>query len=155
MASTIGMGFPGDDCPMRPPPLDIAGIRASKDVKSLVVDSSRRSASLLLRDGSSVRVINMGCQHSGSVARAWVVNPAPLNDGRVWIGEANKLARIVFTPAEARSFFAWASNGQLRKTGDNRMVLEGQGGGEITYSVEVEPASMGMGAWLTISYYYP
>jgi len=155
VASLIGMASPGADYPMRPPPLDVAAIRASSDVKSFVIAPSKLSASILLKDGSSVRVINMGCQHSGSFARSWVMNPAPLGDSAAWIQEADKIARIVFTPGEAKSFVAWAANGQLQRTDDSRLVLDGTGHGDLSYSIEVEPMGMGMGAWLTVSYAYP
>ncbi|WP_146010602.1 hypothetical protein [Dyella sp. AD56] len=140
---------------MHPPPLDVATMRASKDVKDIVIDPSKLSANMLLKDGSSVRIINMGCQHSGSVARSWVMNPASLSDSAAWIQEADKIARIAFTPTEAKSFVAWAAKGQLQKPDDSHLVLDGTGYGDMAYSIEVESASMGMGAWLTISYAYP
>lgn len=154
LASVMGSGSPDTDCTMQPPPLDIATMHATRDVKSLVVDPSKLSANMLLKDGSSVRVVNMGCQHSGSVARAWVMNPPSLSDSAAWIKEANKVARIAFTPPQAKSFAEWIKNRELEKT-DDQLAQEGTDQTEITYSIEVEPASMAMGSWLTISYSYP
>jgi hypothetical protein len=155
MAAALVTGASEDECPMRPPPLDIATMQTSKDVKSIVVDYPKRTANLLLKDGSAVRVINMGCQHSGSIAQSWVMNPPPISDGAAWIKRAEQLAGIAFTPGESKLFDAWASHGQLQKQGEDRLERDGTGYGDLMYSIAVEPIGLGEGAWLTISYSYP
>jgi hypothetical protein len=155
VASAIGIGSGGDDCPMRPPPLDVAAMQSSKDVKSMVIDYPKRTANLLMKDGSTVRVINMGCQHSGSIARSWVMNPPSLSDDAAWIKEADRLASIAFTPGEAKEFISWAAEKKLQKDND-RLGREGTHEDDLMYySIEVESADLAMGAWLTISYSYP
>jgi hypothetical protein len=155
MAAAVGTGANDDDCPMRPPPLDVATMQSSKDVKSIVIDDPKRTANLLLKDGSAVRVINMGCQHSGSIARSWVMNPPSLSDDAAWTKEADRLASIAFTPGEAKRFISWAAQNKLQKDND-RLGRDGTHEGDLMYySIEVEPADLAMGTWLTISYSYP
>ena len=115
MAAAVGMGTNDGECPMRPPPLDVAAMQSSKGVKSIVIDYPKRTANLLLKDGSAVRVINMGCQHSGSIARSWVMNPPSLSDDAAWTKEADRLASIEFTPGEAKRFISWAAEKNFRR----------------------------------------
>lgn len=61
-------------CTMNPLPLAVKAVKAFKDVKSFVV-ASPQSMSILLKDGTLIRVVSMGCVDSGSVAHIWVNNP--------------------------------------------------------------------------------
>jgi hypothetical protein len=54
---------------MKPPPLAVEAFKSSKEVRALVVDGLK-SASLLLKDGSVMRVMSMACVDSAKRNRA-------------------------------------------------------------------------------------
>lgn len=93
----LASGLP--QCPMRPPPLAVEAFESSKEVRAFVVDGPN-SASLLLKDGSVMRVMSMACVDSGAVAKILIPKPPPATDISSW----RKLtARLAYCKRRRRS----------------------------------------------------
>jgi hypothetical protein len=116
---------------MRPPPLNVDHIRTASEVKSVVVDQNELAATALLNDGSMLRVTNVGCQHSGSIVRLWVVGQPPsTTETQVWIAKAKLAADIGFDPVEAKFFDKWLATAKIKPQGegaDGRRVIRRRG----------------------------
>jgi hypothetical protein len=145
------------DCPMRPPPLNVQHIQSSHEVKSFVVDPNNLAGTALLKDGSVLRVTNMGCQHSGSYVRLWMPGPRPADtDTKAWLSKAKLAADIGFDPVEAKFFDKWLATAKTDSDGQGGFTAAGNSGeGEITYEVIVEQRDLDIGTLVTVSYAYP
>jgi hypothetical protein len=148
---------PASDCSMRPPPLNVDHIRTASEVKSVVVDQNELAATALLNDGSVLRVTNMGCQHSGSIVRLWVIGQPPsTTETQVWIAKAKLAADIGFDPVEAKFFDKWLATAKIKPQEEGGLTADGSfGEGDITYEVIVSPRDMDVGTLVTVSYAYP
>jgi hypothetical protein len=145
-----------EDCPMRPPPLDLKNIQSHSEVKSYVMDVNGKGATILLKDGSVLRILNMGCQHSGASAQLWIPLDAPAtSDIKSWTVKAKLAADIGFTPNEAKPFDAWLSTAKLTTHSDNTLAGDGTGLGDLSYSVAVSAYGGTTGTFLEITYAYP
>lgn len=148
---------PASDCPMRPPPLNVQHIQTAKEIKSVVADSGNLAATALLKDGSVLRVTNMGCQHSGSYVRLWLPGDRPVDtDTKAWIAKAKMAADIGFDPTEAKFFDQWLATAKLVPSQQGGFTASGHSSeGDIAYEVTVVPRDLDVGTLVTVSYVYP
>lgn len=143
------------DCPMRPPPLDVAHIESSKGVKSVVVDPSKVAATVLMKDGGVLRVTNMGCQHSGSIVQLWITGSQPAMDQvSAWVNKVQLAAGIGFDPGEGKYFEAWLAGVKLKPNESGGLSVSGEGAGDVEYEVSINPYGGVNGTFVTISYAY-
>lgn len=149
-SSLLGTGD-AYQCTMNPPPLAVETVKSSRDVDSFVV-TTPKTMSILLKDGTLVRVISMGCADSGSVANAWVSNPPSAEDEEAWRRLLIRIAAAVFDHGESKSFSTWISD--ARFTHSDRFLLEASISGDIDLSIYVQELSDKMGAEITMSFTY-
>jgi hypothetical protein len=140
----------GSECTMNPPPLAIETFRASEEVKAYVADSSK-SASVLLKDGSYIRVINMACVDSGAIAKAWIPNPPPESDLAAWRKLFAKVAGIAFG-SYAQPFKVWIPKANFKK--DDNFILSASTNQSVELEIIVKSLDESMGDIVTISYTY-
>jgi hypothetical protein len=150
LASILG-GSEISSCPMNPPPLAMEAVKSSRDVKNFVVGSPQ-SMSILLKDGTLIRVVSMGCVDSGSTATIWVNNPPQPGDERAWRELFIRLASIAFDPAESKSFVAWIPKAKFTRT--DKSVLSAGMSENVDLSINVQPMVDGMGDEITMSFTY-
>jgi hypothetical protein len=137
-------------CTINAPPLAVDAVTASADVKSYVTDSTH-SASILLKDGSYIRVINMACVDSGAVARAWIPHPPEVGDIAAWRKLFSKIAGIAFGSYD-QPFKAWIPKANFKK--DDHFVLSTSVSDPVQMEITVESMDESMGDVVTISYTY-
>ncbi|PMQ02720.1 hypothetical protein DyAD56_22860 [Dyella sp. AD56] len=138
-------------CTMNPLPLAVDAVRASKDVKSFVV-ASPKSMSLLLKDGTLIRVASMGCVDSGSVAHIWVNNPPPAEDEVAWRKLFIRIASAAFDPIDSKNFAAWLPSAKFTRT--DRFILSAGISENVDLSIDVEPLIDERSAEITMSVTY-
>ncbi|WP_430387273.1 hypothetical protein [Dyella sp. 20L07] len=136
---------------MNPLPLAVEAVKTSIDVKDFVVISPK-SMSILLKDGTLVRVVSMGCVDSGSVAHIWVSNPPPTEDKVAWGKLFIKIASAVFDPADAKSFAAWLPEAEFTRT--DRFILSASTSQNIDMAIDVESLFDGITVEITMSVTY-
>lgn len=149
--ASLSVGGDASQCTMNPMPLAVEAVKASKDVKSFVV-ASPKSMSILLNDGTLIRVVSMGCVDSASVAHIWVNNPPPAEDEAAWRKLLIRIASVAFDPADSKSFAAWLSETKFTHT--DRFALSAGISEDVDLSVDVEPLIDGMSAEVTMSVTY-
>lgn len=149
LASTFALGGQ-PQCTMKPPTIETKAIKASKDVRSFVIDDSR-SASIFLINGDFIRVVGMGCVDSGSVARLWITSPPPDSDVAAWRALFVKTAKIAFG-AYAGSFESWVPKASF--TSSDRFVLTASISGDVDMRIDVQRMGEGMGDMVTMSFTY-
>lgn len=153
--SQTGQVPAGFKCLMRPPQIDVHNIKYSAVVKSFVVDEDKRTASVLLKDGSVLRVTNGGCEHAYSTVRLLVVGPKPLaSDVEAWVKMAKQASDIGFDPVESRLFDRWLGTAKFTRHGNNGLSAEGVTAGAVQYEVDVTNFDSDIGAVVTVSYTY-
>jgi hypothetical protein len=138
-------------CPMNPLPVAVHAAKASKDTQSFVLVNTR-TMSILLKDGTLVRVISMGCVDSGVIANAWINNPPPAEDEEAWRKLLTKITSAAFDPAESKGFATWISDAEFTRS-DNFLLHAGTSG-NVDMSIYVKQLSDKMGAEATISFIY-
>lgn len=137
-------------CTVNPPDLQIDQLRAAKGVQSIAIAQSRLAATALFKDGSILRITNMGCANSGSVAVLAVpdVEPGAKLDAKIWRTRALYIARVAFDPIYAGDYVKWLSSATL-KVGDFS-VSGDTGNGYEDLSITVRPCDVG--TCMTVSY---
>jgi len=150
MASLLAGGG-ASQCTMNPLPLAVEAVRASKDVKSFVV-ASPQSMSILLKDGTLIRVVSMGCVDSGSVAHIWINNPPPAEDKVGWRKLFIKIASAAFDPVDSKIFAAWVPEAKFTST--DRFILSAAISENVDLSIDVVPLIDGVSAEVTMSVTY-
>ena len=138
------------NCPMTPPPLAVDTFKSSKEVKSFVVDSPK-SANLLLKDGSLVRIKSMGCVDSGAVAQVLVPNPPSDNDIATWRKLFSRLAKTAFG-SYGDGIAQWVPDAKFERT--DRYILNASGGEDPQFEITVENTAYSMGYVVTLSFNY-
>jgi hypothetical protein len=149
MASMLAASNP-TDCPMRPPPLGMEAFKSSSDIKAYVADSPK-SASILLKDGSLIRVMSMGCVDSGAVAQIILPSPPADNDIAAWRKTLSHLSKIAFG-SYGDKVASWVSTAKLGRT--EGFVLSASGGDNPQFEVTVQDTTYSMGYVVTMSYSY-
>lgn len=83
-------------CPMKPLPVPVTTIARSRNVRSHVNSPDLLSASILLKDGTMIRVVNSGCDKSGGKLLVWVNGEVSRFDANFWLQESLKYSRVAF-----------------------------------------------------------
>ncbi|WP_157956481.1 hypothetical protein [Dyella sp. C11] len=138
-------------CTLNPLPLAVEVVRSSKDVKSYVV-MNPKAMSILLKDGTLIRVVSMGCVDSGSIAHAWINNPPPPEDKAAWNKLFIKIASAAFDPADAKSFSAWIPSASFTST--NGSLLSASTSENVDMSIDVSPLFDAVTTEITMSVTY-
>lgn len=138
------------DCFMQPPPLALEVFKTSKDIKAFVVDSPK-SASILLKDGSLIRVVSMACADSGAVAQILLPNPPAVSDMAAW---RKLLARLIVTAfgTYGTSMAAWIRDARFEQAG--QFVLYANGGEDPQFEITIDRNATTSGDVVTLSYRY-
>ena len=112
------------DCTMQPAPIDIGRIAHRPEIKSYTVDANKLAVTALLKNGRALRLMHMGCAHSGAEAALWFNSEVSASDVNTWLKEAIALTKIAFSPGISRDIERSLKTGNYRieKT-DNRLVI--------------------------------
>ena len=141
-------------CFMRPPPLEISNIASRTEVKSFAVDADKLGASVLLKDGSLIRILNEGCEHAGADVVLWLPTLSPLKfDAKTLIEKAKRAAGIGFRTVEAPDFAAWIDKTSFVEQRDGALAAEGEHHG-VVFNAEFGPDFSTTGTVVRISYSY-
>lgn len=142
-------------CLMRPPRIDAQNIKHSPMVKSLVVDANKRTASVLLKSGSVLRVTNGGCEHAYSTVRLLVVGPQPsISEVGPWAAQARLASDVGFDAVEAKLFDRWLQTAKFVVHGNDGLSAQGVTAGDVQYSVDITRFGEAIGTAVTVSYTY-
>lgn len=137
-------------CTVNPPGLQINQLRAAEGVQSIAIAKSKLAATALFKDGSTLRITNMGCANSGSVAVLAVPDedPGTKLDAELWRTRALHIARVAFEPAYAKDYVKWLSSAVLQV---EDFSMNGEtGNGYEDLSLTVRPCDVG--TCMTVSY---
>lgn len=110
-----------------------------------------KSASLLLKNGSLIRVMSMGCVDSGAVARIVVPNPPAADDVATWRVLLVRLTRVSFG-SYASDMATWIEHAHFKRTDGS--VLSAGGGENPLFDIAVESTAYAIGNVVTLSYTY-
>jgi hypothetical protein len=61
-----------EDCPMHAPPIDEKLLRSRVGVVATSLSKDQTRAAVLLKDGQSVQIYHIGCEHVGFQAVRWI-----------------------------------------------------------------------------------
>ncbi len=133
------------DCTMQPAPIDIGRIAHRPEIKSYTVDANKLAVTALLKNGRALRLIHMGCAHSGAEAALWFNSEVPASDVNTWLKEAIALTKIAFSPGISRDIERSLKTGNYRieKT-DNRLVITASPTEYFTYTILFAPLEHGV-----------
>ncbi|MGO4502343.1 MULTISPECIES: hypothetical protein [unclassified Dyella] len=106
LLATLGLGLSGpasaDDasvgCPIRPLTIDIAHLKATAGVQSVVLDPTATRATVMYDNGDVLRVASTGCVTSMLSARLWVAGDDAMSDA-LWLERARSVTELVLAPA--------------------------------------------------------
>lgn len=137
-------------CTVNPPNLEIARLRADKGIQSIAIASSKLAATALFKDGSILRISNMGCANSGSVAVLAVPDEGPVTklNAETWRNRALHIAGLAFDPTYAKDYAKWLSSAKLKV--EDFSVSGETGNGYEDLSFDVRPCDIG--TCMTVSY---
>lgn len=143
------MGGASDACTMQPPQLQIEKLRQNNAVIAVTTDAERGRSSALLNDGRLMRVVAMGCEHSGMSASIWMESSS--SNGTRWTEAAEELAVLVF-PDYIHELVTHA----LR---EREYAIENTAAGLIArisapegLSIDVDVAHLSLGVLVTVTY---
>jgi hypothetical protein len=138
------------NCTVNPPALRVNQLRAADGFQSIAVARSNLAASVLFKDGSVLRVTNMGCADSGSVAVLAVPDDGSEAKPNIetWRSRALSIARTAFDPTYAKDYAKWLSGAKLKT--DDFTVSGETGDGYEDLSLDIRPCAFGTCA--TVSY---
>lgn len=139
---------------MRPPPLEVSQVASLKAVKSFTVDADKLGASVLMKDGSIIRILNEGCEHSGTDVVLWLPTLSPLKfDTKALVEKVKLAAKIGFRTIEEPGFAIWIDGARFAEQADGSLVAEGSRG-SISYSAEFKADFHTTGTVVRVSYSY-
>ena len=128
------------DCAMRPAPIDIARIAHHPEVKSYTVDANKLGVTALLKNGKALRLVHMGCAHSGAEAALWFQSETPASDVKKWLKEAVILAKIAFSPDISKDIERNLKSGKYSKeVTETRLVITASPTSFFSYTMTLEP----------------
>jgi hypothetical protein len=135
----------GNDCTMTPAPIDVGRIAQRPEIKSYTVDANRLGVTALLKNGRVVRLVHMGCAHSGAEAALWFESATPPSDVATWIKEVVALTKIAFAPDISRDIVHSLQSGKYEKNiTDTRLVITASPTEFFSYTVALSPAEHGL-----------
>ena len=127
---------------MRPQPIDFARITHQPEIKSFTIDKDKHGVTALLKNGRALRLVHMGCAHSGAEAALWFESKIPFLDDKQWRKEAVALAKIAFSPDIAKDIESSLKNGKFEKNStETRLVITAKPTEYFSYVIVVEPES--------------
>ena len=130
---------------MKPSPLDIARIARHPEVLSHTVDANRLGLTALLRNGRALRLVHMGCAHSGAKAALWLESETPASDVAKWIREVVVLSKIAFAADVSKDIEHSLKSGSYEKEmTDTRLVINASPTEYFSYTVVLSPAEHGL-----------
>ena len=136
---------------MRPAPIDVGRIAQRPEVKSYTVDTNKLGVTALLKNGRALRIVHMGCAHSGAEAALWFESKTPPSDVGKWLNEAVALANIAFSPDISKDIERSLKSGEYKKeVTDTRLVITASPTTFFSYTIVLEPE--GYRAILSIMY---
>ena len=141
------------DCTMWPERIDIDRIAHRPEIKSYTVGANKLAVTALLKNGRALRLVHMGCAHSGAEAALWFDSKVPASDVNAWLKEAIALTRIAFSPRISRDIERSLKSGKYRieKT-DTRLVITASPSEYFSYTVVYAPAEHGVMLSVTYSF---
>ena len=106
LLATMGLAAAGvayaDDtsagCPIRPLDMDVAHVKTTPGVQSVVVDASGTRATVMFGNGDVLRVATTGCVTPMLSARLWVAGDDAMSDA-TWLQRARSVGELVLAPA--------------------------------------------------------
>ena len=141
------------DCTMQPAPIDIGRIAQRPEIKSYTVDANKLAVTALLKNGRALRLVHMGCAHSGAEVALWFNSEVPASDVKTWLKEALALTRIAFSPGISRDIERSLKSGDylVEKT-DTRLVITASPTDYFNYTIVFAPAEHGVMLSVTYSF---
>ncbi len=150
---SMGLALPAiaAECTMNPATIDVRRIARDPAIHSYVIDKSKLALTGLLKNGRALRLVHMGCEHSGASASLWFDSTLALSDSEAWSKEFANLARIAFSPRIANDIIASLKSGKIETTRtESGVVISAAPTEFMNYSIEI--SSMEQGVLLTMSY---
>ena len=139
------------ECTMKPAKIDVHRIAREPAIQSYVIDKNKLGMTALLKDGRALKLIHMGCEHSGASASLWFDSTLPLSDSDAWSKESGNFARIAFVPGVASDIIASLKSGNVKTTRtESRVVISAAPNDFMNYSIIISSTEHGM--LLTIAY---
>ena len=127
---------------MRAQPIDFARISHRSEIKNFTVDKNKHGITALLKNGRALRLVHMGCTHSGAEAALWFQSEIPASDDKQWRKEALALAKIAFSPDIAKDIELSLKSGEYDKNiTETRLVITATPTEYFNYVIVVEPES--------------
>ncbi len=141
------------DCTMQPAPIDIGRIAHRPEIKSYTVSANKLAVTALLKNGRALRLVHMGCAHSGAEAALWFDSEVPASDVNTWLKEAIALTRIAFSPVISKDIERSLKSGKYRveKT-DTRLAITASPSDYFSYTIVFAPAEHGVMLSVTYSF---
>lgn len=140
------------ECTMQPARIDVERIAKNNAIKSYVIGDGRLSFTALLKNGSALKLIHSGCDHSGASVSLWSdTDDAALSNTDFWVNKAGSVARIAFMPGVAADIIKSLQDGSFEvREYESRTVISASPSSFISYSIVISEAEHGQ--LLTISY---
>jgi hypothetical protein len=139
------------ECTMKPARIDVARIVQNSAIKAYVVGDGSLSFSALLKNGSALKLIHSGCDHSGASVSLWLDANAELSDTDFWIKKAGYAARIAFRPEIAADIIKSMQDGSFEtRKYETRTVISASPSSFMSYSIVISKTEDG--PLLTLSY---
>ena len=139
------------ECTMKPAPIDVHRIAREPAIKSYVVDSKNLALTALLKNGSAMRLLQMGCEHSGASVSLWFDSKLDPSYSKAWAKEIGTVVRIAFAPAVANDIIKNLGSGDVEiTTTESGFRIGARPNDFMSYSIVV--SSTEQGDLLTVSY---
>lgn len=146
---TMLTGDSADACSMRPPELQIGKLQQNSAIIAATIDEKRGRSSALLNDGRLLRVMAMGCHHSGMSASLWV--DGVWTEPTQWLEAAEEASQLAFPDDVHRQLArALMEQAYVLETRTDGLAAHLSTGEDL--SIDVEMTRLGMGALVTVTY---
>jgi hypothetical protein len=150
---SLGLALPAvaAECTMKPAAIDVRRIAREPAVKSYVIDKNKLALTALFKNGRALRLVHMGCAHSGATASLWFDSTLALSDSEAWSKEFMDLAHIAFSPGVANDIIASLKSGKVTtKRTESSVVMSAAPTEFMNYSIIISSTEQGM--LLTMTY---
>lgn len=138
-------------CTMNPTPIDVKRIARNAAIKSYVVDEHALELTALLKNGRALRLVHMGCEHSGAWASLWFDTKLPFANKDAWKKEFINFSRIAFSPDVASDIIENLNSGNYKsKTSESRIEISESLTEFMNYTIVLSTTEQGV--LLTITY---
>jgi hypothetical protein len=138
------------DCTMKPAPIDAKRISHHASVKTYVENRREHKLTALLKNGQVLRLVHMGCEHSGASASTWL-SDQDLSTSDQRKKQAIFLSRLAFNNEIATDIVTNIQSQALNdKTSGGRSVISSSTSDFMSYTLVIEKVESG---WMmTITY---